>query len=153
MSVEVINRLPGAARKSYRWCTKRFFVPLAAHALMLVPPRVLRRFDRRRGEKYPVSVILVGVREMRMLNKKFRKHDRPTDVLTFEADRDEFPFMGDIVLCPSVAARNARAFRRNVKQELALLFVHGLLHLCGYDHATKAQKKRMFGLQQAILEH
>ncbi|MGL4307002.1 MAG: rRNA maturation RNase YbeY, partial [Mycobacteriaceae bacterium] len=60
--------------------------------------------------------------------------------------------LGDIVLCPSFAADQAAAAGHSLAHELALLTVHGVLHLLGYDHAEPEEEKEMFGLQASLLE-
>lgn len=59
--------------------------------------------------------------------------------------------LGDIVLCPEFALRQANAAGHSLGHELALLTVHGCLHLLGYDHATPAEEKEMFSLQNELL--
>ena len=88
----------------------------------------------------------------------------PTDVMSFPMDdlaqvssqrpdaAEPGPTMlGDIVLCPSFASRQAEAAGHGLGHELALLTVHGCLHVLGYDHATAAEEREMFGLQNEIL--
>uniref|UniRef100_UPI000DE319E4 rRNA maturation RNase YbeY n=1 Tax=Nonomuraea lactucae TaxID=2249762 RepID=UPI000DE319E4 len=60
--------------------------------------------------------------------------------------------LGDVVLCPQVAARQAREAGHSTRDELELLCTHGILHLLGYDHAEPEEHKEMFGLQARLLE-
>jgi probable rRNA maturation factor len=60
--------------------------------------------------------------------------------------------LGDIVLCPEFAAEQAAAAGHNLGHELALLTIHGVLHLLGYDHAEHDEEKEMFALQERLLE-
>jgi probable rRNA maturation factor len=85
-----------------------------------------------------VNLRVVGEREGRLLNRTFRKKDRPTNVLSFSYGKE-----GDVVLCHPVIAREARAQRKTVAAHYAHLVVHGMLHLRGYDHGKKAQASRM----------
>ena len=59
--------------------------------------------------------------------------------------------LGDIVICPWVAAQQALAAGHNTMEEMMLLTIHGILHLLGYDHATPEQERQMFGLQRQLL--
>ena len=59
--------------------------------------------------------------------------------------------LGDVVLCPEVAADQARAAGHTTTEELLLLTVHGILHLLGFDHAEPAEEKEMFDLQRKLL--
>jgi probable rRNA maturation factor len=107
-----------------------------------------------------LSVVLTGDREIRKLNKAYRKKDKTTDVLSFpllEGKRLDpgsvhRVALGDVVISVPQAKRQAEQQKKRLKEELALLLVHGILHLLGYDHVTKAQEKKMFGLQDRILE-
>ncbi|RYE80801.1 MAG: rRNA maturation RNase YbeY [Myxococcales bacterium] len=94
------------------------------------------------------------------LNGKWMEKDGPTDVLAFPMDElrpgkvNEEPeegVLGDLVLCPSVAARQAETAGHSTQAELDLLTVHGILHLLGYDHAEPEEHKVMFGLQAELL--
>ncbi len=84
----------------------------------------------------------------------------PTDVMSFPMDElrpgreDREPqagLLGDIVLCPSVAERQARDAGHATEEELLLLTTHGILHLLGYDHAEPEEEKEMFELQRKLL--
>ena len=107
-----------------------------------------------------LSVLLTGDAQVRGLNKKFRGKDKTTDVLSFsllEGKRlksgpgEGFP-LGDVVLSVPQARRRAARQGKDFRAELALLLTHGILHLLGYDHVTKAQETRMFGLQNRLLK-
>ena len=105
-----------------------------------------------RGE---VTVALVGDRQIRRLNRRFRGLDRVTDVLAFPMDGaapDPGPlgsgprYLGDIVIATDRARRQARAEGHSLTTELRVLALHGLLHLVGYDHGRDAgQMERMEG--------
>ena len=82
---------------------------------------------------------IVGSLEARNLNKKFRKKNSATNVLSFSYSKGA----GDIVLCHPVVAREAHAQGKSVAAHYAHLVVHGVLHLRGYDHASKAQAAKM----------
>lgn len=112
-----------------------------------------------KNESYRVSLTLVNEEEIHTLNKQYRNIDRPTDVLTFaflEADvldlEDEVVDLGNIIICPEVALRQASEYSHPYKRELAFLFIHGLLHSFGYDHhRSDEEAKEMFDLQNLIL--
>ncbi len=86
-----------------------------------------------------VSLVFVGDRAIRRLNREFRGQDRPTDVLSFPADPvggDNLSYLGDLVISVETARRQAVQHRISVARELKNLIIHGLAHLCGYDHET-----------------
>lgn len=112
------------------------------------------------GEKSAsIAVRVVDEAAIRRLNKRYRGRNKATDVLSFAYGGDHFPAaekaaasqMGDIVICEPQVARQAKKIGRAVKDEFALMVVHGTLHLMGFDHETEAQEKKMFGLQQEVL--
>jgi len=86
-----------------------------------------------------ISLAFVGERAIRTLNRKFRKKDKPTDVLSFslgEKGADGKFYLGDIVIAVPVAFRQSRAKGHGLDRELRLLAIHGFLHLLGYDHSA-----------------
>ncbi|MEV4467072.1 rRNA maturation RNase YbeY [Micromonospora echinofusca] len=112
-----------------------------------------------------LSVLLVDIDYMTELNHRWMGGDGPTDVLAFPMDEgsvDHGPgetsaaggepaLLGDIVLCPEVAAKQAVAADHTAADELHLLTVHGVLHLLGYDHAEPEEEREMFALQARLL--
>ena len=107
-----------------------------------------------------LAIVAVDEGAMEQLHIQWMDEPGPTDVLSFPMDElrppkpHEEPAMGvlgDIVLCPTVAAKQAEAAGHSVEAELQLLTVHGLLHLLGYDHAEPEEEKEMFGLQDSLL--
>lgn len=110
-----------------------------------------------------LSVSLVGDRTMRALNHEWRGKDKPTDVLSFGFDDEPDawpadadgpappPMLGEVVIAPAVAARQAAERGVPPDEEMARLLAHGLLHLLGEDHETTADARRMFGRQTALL--
>jgi probable rRNA maturation factor len=91
----------------------------------------------------PVHLQIVGEREGRRLNNKFRKRKYATNVLTFDT--------GDIVLCHPVITREARLQRKTIAAHYAHLVVHGVLHLRGYEHENKRDALRMEAREIALL--
>ena len=88
-----------------------------------------------------VTVAFVSDRAMRELNRMWRHKPGTTDVLSFPAEQDEFEKaegarLGDVVISVEQAARQAKENGMTVDDEIAQLILHGLLHLCGYDHST-----------------
>jgi probable rRNA maturation factor len=111
-----------------------------------------------------LSILLVDADYMAELNHRWMDADGPTDVLAFPMDEgsvDHGPgegvsgepaLLGDIVLCPEMAAKQAAEAGHATGAELALLTVHGTLHLLGYDHAEPDEEREMFSLQARLLE-
>jgi probable rRNA maturation factor len=86
----------------------------------------------------PLTLRIVGVREGRRLNSRFRNKDRPTNVLSFPLDG-----AGDIVLCHPVVVREAREQGKRVAAHYAHLVVHGVLHLRGLDHGRAMEQREV----------
>ncbi len=108
-----------------------------------------------------LAVLLVDPDTMEQLHVQWMDEPGPTDVLTFPMDElrptadDEEPepgLLGDVVLCPEVARRQAVQAGHSQEDELHLLTTHGILHLLGYNHAEPEEEKEMFGLQQQLLD-
>lgn len=107
-----------------------------------------------------LSVLLVDVEAMSGLHVQWMDSEGPTDVLSFPMDElrpgragEPSPpgLLGDVVLCPEVAATQAAAAGHAAAEELLLLTTHGILHLLGYDHEEPDEKKEMFALQRQLL--
>ena len=95
------------------------------------------------------SITCVDLRTIEDLHVRWMDLEGPTDVMSFPLD--DAAMLGDIVLCPEFAEKQARAAGHSLAHELALLTTHGCLHLLGYDHATPAEEKEMFGRQNELL--
>src|SRR5262249_19790459 len=134
----------------------------------------LSRFVLDRLKVHPLaelSVLAVDVATMTTLHELWMDEPGPTDVLSFPMDelrpggddRDPQPgllgdrgrrepgLLGDVVLCPVVARRQAETAGHSAEDELDLLCTHGILHLLGYDHAEPDEEREMFGLQRELL--
>ena len=112
-----------------------------------------------------VNVLLTGDAEMRSLNLRFRKKNRPTDVLSFPADsvparNGKRPFAGEIAISTEVACRNATDLGHPPAVEVKILLLHGILHLAGFDHERdnghmarkEASLRRLLGLPSSLTE-
>ena len=107
-----------------------------------------------------MSILLVEPDVMTELHEHWMEEPGPTDVLSFPMDelrpgRDEEMSgpgqLGDVVLCPAVAAEQARFAGHSTTEELLLLVTHGILHLLGYDHTEPAEEREMFAIQRQLL--
>jgi probable rRNA maturation factor len=103
-----------------------------------------------------VSITFVDETEMTELHIKWMDEPGPTDVLSFPMDMPEHDgdavTLGDIVICPTVAAAQALSAGHSVNHEIFILAAHGLLHILGYDHANAADEKVMFALQEKLVK-
>jgi probable rRNA maturation factor len=122
-----------------------------------------------------LSILFVDQRAMTDLNRRFHAHDGPTDVLAFPIDEEpteggrspdsggtgpgyappepaDLPtLLGDVVICPAVATRNAADHAATYDDELALLIVHGILHLMGMDHDDDDEAEVMEARERELL--
>jgi probable rRNA maturation factor len=107
-----------------------------------------------------LSILLVDTDVMTDLHVQYMDEPGPTDVLSFpmdelrpgaEGDPSPAGLLGDVVLCPEVAAQQARKAGHSTSEELLLLTTHGILHLLGYDHVEPEEEKEMFALQRRLL--
>jgi probable rRNA maturation factor len=97
-----------------------------------------------------MTVRVTGDRELRRLNAQFLGLDEVTDVLSFPSGDSE-GYLGDLALSWPAVVRQAHGYGHSEEIEVAMLAVHGLLHLLGWDHATPAQAAEMEALTQACL--
>jgi len=123
----------------------------------------LSRFVMDRMRVHPLAELCIKIVDeatIAQLNEQWMDKEGPTDVLAFPMDElrpgmvNEEPeegILGDLVLCPSIAAEQARTAGHSTTDELDLLTVHGILHLLGYDHAEPEEHQEMFGLQARLL--
>jgi probable rRNA maturation factor len=107
-----------------------------------------------------LAVLFVDEDAMEQLHRQWMNEPGTTDVLSFPMDElrpgraDAITpegILGDIVICPQVAANQADAAGHSLEDELAVLLTHGMLHLLGFDHATPLEEAEMFGLQRELL--
>jgi probable rRNA maturation factor len=132
-----------------------------------VLPRIARECSRMCGKRAKGKAV-IGLRfipeaKIAELNRAYRNRNCPTDVLSFSAqERGKEPFpepraaarerdLGDVVVCPSVAKREARRRAIDPAEELVRLVIHGTLHLLGFDHADARTEERMLELQEQIV--
>lgn len=111
---------------------------------------------------YEVDVSLTDDETIQEINRDYRNIDRVTDVISFAFNDDKeeshqikdpktLRMLGEILICLPQAKRQALSIGNSLERELSFLFIHGLLHLLGYDHQTKEEETIMFSLQDKIL--
>lgn len=113
---------------------------------------------KNQGAEGSISFTVTDDETIHELNLQYRNVDRPTDVISFPANEGESVlappdgFLGDIVISLPRAEAQAEEYGHSLKREVSFLAVHGTLHLLGYDHMTDEDAKRMFALQDEILD-
>ncbi len=147
--------------------TNRLITPAASKKVLAAAATCLKLLQKKKNRlklakklEYSLHLEMISVDKMAKLNRIFRGKDRPTDVLTFARwEVAGLPKgivitdLGDVLVAPTVAKRQAKDFNNTYLEELQRLTIHGLLHLFGYDHETNAaDAKVMFGLQEKIIK-
>ena len=117
-------------------------IPAPARALLLNKIK-----DHILGKRYELSVAFVGEKRSHTLNKKYRKKDKPTNVLAFPLDKHA----GEIVINVPLAMRESKRFGATAGKHITFLFIHGCLHLKGHAHgrtmeSTEDRIRRHFGI-------
>jgi len=129
--------------------------PLDLQAFEQLAGFVLEREDVPEGAE--LSIAVVDLEEMASLNERYRQVEGPTDVLSFSCDdpcvavAGEPITLGDVVVAPEVAERQAAEFGHTVEEELNLLLVHGVLHLLGYSHESDEDAAVMQERERVLL--
>ncbi len=101
-----------------------------------------------------LTLLITNNNEIKKLNYKYRKINKPTDVLSFHLNKKEQiknKYLGDIVISYQIAKKQAYEKHFPLESEMLMLLIHGYLHLLGYDHKLKKDAKQMFALQNKIL--
>jgi probable rRNA maturation factor len=93
--------------------------------------RFARQAQKLAGVRGEVDILVAGNRRLRALNRRFRKKNQPTDVLSFPRDGG-----GDIAISAEIARQNAARYHHSAASELKILVLHGMLHLAGHDHES-----------------
>jgi probable rRNA maturation factor len=104
---------------------------------------ILKALERRHAE---LSIVLMGDKEMRPLNAKYRKKNKTTDVLSFPAEHPTLArpvLLGDVIISVEQARRQAKERNHSLKTEMVTLLIHGILHLLGYDHERSPQQAKI----------
>ena len=121
--------------------------PVPVSAMAGVARRAARQL--RLNGRGQLAVTFIDGRRMRSLNRRFLRHDRTTDVLSFRYDGEQVA--GEILIDPGMARRYARDHAVPYRQELSRYVVHGLLHWLGHEDRTPAQQRRMRAMEDALL--
>jgi len=135
----------------------------SGHELDVTELASLSRFVMEQMRVHPLAELCIKAvdeQTIAQLNEQWMEKEGPTDVLAFPMDElrpglvNEEPeegVLGDLVLCPEIAAKQAATAGHSSDAEIELLTVHGILHLLGYDHAEPEEHREMFGLQDELL--
>jgi probable rRNA maturation factor len=108
-----------------------------------------------RARSTVLSVRVVGAAQSRSLNARYRRKDRPTNVLSFGGpglSPDGLHYLGELVICAPVVAREAAAHGKSPESHWAHMTIHGVLHLLGFDHERHAEARKMAAREVQILD-
>ena len=107
-----------------------------------------------------ISIVLTDSESIKDLNHKYLGHEGVTDVITFDyrcnsadtcSDKDDT--IGEVIVCPAVAGESSNKYQNSVSEEIVLYIIHGILHLCGYDDHTSADRREMRRAETEILDN
>ncbi len=116
--------------------------------------------EPRRHEEVEITVRVVDETESQELNRDYRNKDSSTNVLSFEFEQppglvdlgEELPYLGDLIVCAVVVAREADEQQKSLESHWAHMIVHGILHLQGYDHMNEEEAEEMEALEIEIMQ-
>ena len=97
-----------------------------------------------------IELIFVDEKCIKRLNDQYRSIDKATDVLSFIIEKK--PLIGQIFICYNKAKKQAISNKKSLDEEIINLFIHGLIHLCGYDHTTQAEADKMEKIEQLLIK-
>jgi len=100
-------------------------------------------------KKQILSLAFVDEAEIKKLNKRYRGKNKITDVLSFEAREKDC--LGEIIICPAQAKKQAKEFKQSYQKEIVKLALHGYLHIMGYDHEKEVEAGEMEKLERRVL--
>jgi probable rRNA maturation factor len=98
-----------------------------------------------------LTIIMVTPQRMKQLNYTYRRRAKVTDVLSFNYANSK-GLSGEIFICLTQALKQAKHFGETITEELNFLFIHGCLHILGYDHIKRAERQQMEKLEESILD-
>jgi probable rRNA maturation factor len=158
LAVEISNRQksePVKAAATQKTATALLEAVLH-HLQKSTPAHLNKKSLKEMKARATFSLILVSDRQIRKLNKEWMGKDKATDVLSFPLELEPPPpalpwEVGEIVISMERARAQAKSFGHSFEREFAFLFVHGVLHVLGFDHMNAADEKDMFGRQKQIL--
>lgn len=114
--------------------------------------------DKHNISQAEVNVSIVSNQKIQQINKQFRNKDKPTNIISFEFKKPEglpediaADFLGDIVIAPDVLKKEAKEQNKNLDAHWQHIFIHGLLHLLGYDHIDDIEAEEMENLEIELL--
>ncbi|MBK2028239.1 rRNA maturation RNase YbeY [Francisella noatunensis] len=114
--------------------------------------------DKHNISQAEVNVSIVSNQKIQQINKQFRNKDKPTNIISFEFEKPEglpediaADFLGDIVIAPDVLKKEAKEQNKNLDAHWQHIFIHGLLHLLGYDHIDDIEAEEMENLEIELL--
>jgi probable rRNA maturation factor len=152
------------AQKKFSQAVEQISAEVFANLLLRLPKHLTAEQLTAMRQRGSLSVTLVSNQKIFSLNKRWRQKAKATDVLSFSLaveDDDALAFalnfsdlpieLGEVVISAPRARTQARDYGHSLERELCFLFVHGLLHVLGFDHETKRDEKEMFGRQDEVL--
>ncbi|WGS64763.1 rRNA maturation RNase YbeY [Marinitoga aeolica] len=95
---------------------------------------------------YELNILITDNKNIKYYNEEYRKKEGPTDVLSFEYGLDK-DVIGDIIISVEKIEEQAPEFGNTFEEEFFYILIHGILHICGYDHIDENEKREMFDLQ------
>lgn len=147
-------KLDFALRASGHVITAHYFRPILRRIMLFLQKE---KHLKKKLQGGIIQLVIVEDEEIQLINTIYRRKNEPTDVVALSYfGKNDFPgkenMIGEIVISAETAKRQAKEHQKTFKEELQFLFVHGVLHIFGYDHEKTEDRKIMFDLQDTILE-
>ncbi len=147
------QKVIGITQKKLKRCVKDLEIMILDYGLKNL------NIDWKCVKTIEITINLCGLYKIRELNKTFRKKDSVTDVISlqmhdYNKKKVKIPYLilGDVFVCCGVAVRQAQASLTSIDEEILSLIIHGILHLCGFDHEkTSSERKKMYSIEERFL--
>lgn len=128
------------------WTIINFMIEVANRTKFYISQKLIKQILAKAASHLPIkamdlSVVFVNPAEIKKLNKKYRNKDKPTDVLSFVYQYQKKYLDGEIIICYSLAKKQAVEYNQAIDAEIIKLLVHSLLHLTSYGHQEKLEQK------------
>ncbi|MCM8792152.1 MAG: rRNA maturation RNase YbeY [Candidatus Omnitrophica bacterium] len=123
-------------------------LPLSKRIIRAAILYLLKFLKLKKGQ---LNIYFIDKRRIRLLNRRYLKKDKPTDVLSFNLNEKKGNILAEIFICLALAKRNAVLYKNSFAHEVMLYIIHAILHILGFDDRSKKERRLMLNKQESLL--